>query len=75
MKTNDLILQGGKEITWTRVDEQLPEKNKLVLYSEPDHVGVGYYCSKGFWVDYIARCRCRNVIAWAPLPEPYKEEK
>ena len=62
--------------TWIPVSERLPEIHQDVLLSLRSlDVEVGfrgstepyYYCHG----DYIEP---QNVLAWQPLPEPYKEE-
>lgn len=55
---------------WISVSERLPEKDGqyLVTYDREDEikVNISYFDRHGFWIG--------NVVAWMPLPEPYKAE-
>ena len=57
---------------WIPVEQELPEYGKAVLTITQDdtyevnHV-IDEECGEWFWEDN------GNVIAWMPLPEPYKE--
>lgn len=72
---------------WISVKERLPEKNKVVLCWTKDKTiqgGSNYaigLCSNNFWFLQSSEiCTCRGpainnkVLAWMPLPEPYREE-
>ena len=57
---------------WIPCSEQLPENsNNILIYLSDGYVNVGYYSSKEFrdMNSYLYK----DVIAWQPLPEPYKE--
>lgn len=65
---------------WIPVSERLPEENSdiLVTYVEKDEkriVPVNYGC--GTWFDCLFNkvLDLGGVLAWMPLPEPYKEKK
>ena len=55
---------------WISVSERLPENDGqyLVAYDREDEiiVNISYFDRHGFWIG--------NVVAWMPLPEPYKAE-
>ena len=55
---------------WIPVSERLPEDrgNYIIDYTNEfgGFVGISYFDKYGFWSS-------SNVIAWQPLPEPYKE--
>ena len=60
---------------WIPVSERLPEKYKAVIVTDIEtndtyqsqYVGNGYWeCDNGLFMD--------RIIAWMPLPEPYKAE-
>lgn len=60
---------------WIPVTERLPEKDEYVLCTTITAKGRrsvvrGYYGGK-VWVCGMNS----NVIAWMPLPEPYKEDE
>ena len=55
-------------------DVEIGEEYPTVIFSTKDAVYCGfyeYYCGGNWWVeeDYIVN----DVIAWKPLPEPYRE--
>ena len=59
---------------WIPVSERLPEENKdvWVTYNNGHTSNDFIQDGKWFWED---REDGIEVIAWRPLPEPYKEEK
>ena len=73
---------------WNSVKDRLPEKNKVVLCWAKNKTiqgGSNYMiglCSNGFWFlqsrDEIGVLTGpvieHEVVAWMPLPEPYREE-
>ena len=62
---------------WVPCSERLPENEDNVLCCTATKKGlrnvvIGYYIlDKGCWA---CAMNSSNVIAWTPLPEPYKEE-
>lgn len=56
---------------WIPVSERLPEDrgNYIIDYTNEfgEFVDISYFDKYGFWSS-------SNVIAWQPLPEPYKAE-
>lgn len=72
----DLSKDGG----WTPCSVGLPENQKDVLiYFDRcgGEIGIGYYGErsdgKRFWC-VMGSMLCYNVLAWQPLPEPYRGE-
>ena len=70
---------------WIPVTERFPEDESYVLcwyeywrYGEYDGLyqtyGIGFYWNGSWGGEVSCGNRCR-VIAWMPLPEPYKESK
>ena len=69
-----------KENGWIPVSERLPEKNKDVITTVKYSGFMGMY---GRWLktafidgygEWNGECIGGEVIAWMPLPEPYKED-
>ena len=65
---------------WIPCSERLPEEGAVVLVSlEEDEdwswvrlVREGYY-DEGYWFDTDGAHYGLEILAWMPLPEPYKE--
>lgn len=76
----DDLEQEEKENGWIPVSERLPEKNKDVIATVKYSGFMGMY---GRWLktafiddygEWNGECIGGEVIAWMPLPEPYKED-
>lgn len=74
-----------EQTRWIPVGERLPEENRAVL-TYIDTGATKTYCLAYWndvreaweeWIGYdlIEKDKGYKVIAWMPLPEPYKEEK
>lgn len=72
--------QDEKENGWILVSERLPEKHKDVITTVKYSGFMGMY---GRWLktafidgygEWNGECIGGEVIAWMPLPEPYKED-
>lgn len=65
-------IENLKKHRWTPVEKRLPEKRDNYLCSVEcagyRHRIIGHYNDPGWTNDYGGR----KVIAWMPLPEPYK---
>lgn len=67
-----LAIKGLESSTWIPVTERLPEKEGLYLVSVKNEHNRRY--SKTCWYsdkNWFAR---QDVVAWMPLPQPYKAE-
>lgn len=68
------------EDNWIPVSERLPEVKCFDNFIVTDSCGdvyVAEYDSNGKWVyneDLYTAHRVDDVVAWQPLPEPYKGE-
>lgn len=82
LKLMDFIenIDGEKANGWIPVSERLPEKNKDVIATVKYSGFMGMY---GRWLktafiddygEWNGECIGGEVIAWMPLPEPYKED-
>lgn len=77
----ELLPTTQPEQQWIPVTERLPEdgQNVLVTYKTTDKIHPCQYHDDGSrnpWYSYIDQCRAHMnvVLAWMPLPEPYREE-
>lgn len=65
-----------KKNDWIPVEERLPEDENIVLVTTQTKKGLRNvnraYCIDGYWHGSGTMSR---VIAWQPLPEPYKAER
>ena len=58
---------------WIPVSEMLPEVGETVLLACKEY---GFNCCEYMTQKIgIYNTNCGNIVAWMPLPEPYKEEK
>ena len=73
-------IDGEKANGWIPVSERLPEKHKDVITTVKYSGFMGMY---GRWLktafiddygEWNGECIGGEVIAWMPLPEPYKED-
>ena len=61
---------------WIPCSERLPKENEHVLICNNRHdVYVGYYNKEFKWYYQYGAFVFADVIAWQPLPEPYKGEQ
>lgn len=69
---------------WIPVKERLPKEDDFVLVTVngiynhitfADAIELGELCSDGTWfIDGYPDWNNPNVVAWMPLPEPYRKE-
>lgn len=77
MERSSQYYHGG----WIPCSERLPEGEQFVLvtYKTTDRIHVCQYHEDGSrnqWYSLNDMCRAHNnvVVAWMPLPEPYRKE-
>ena len=61
---------------WIPCSERLPENGEEVLASTPDFIYITlheFINNHHWWSEVVEYRLIHNVIAWMPLPEPYKE--
>lgn len=63
------------EREWIPVSERLPEKDDLVLVTVWNDVVIAWRNRYGGWESAEDMYEKGDVIAWMPLPEPYKERR
>lgn len=70
-----LFYADGTPQQWISVSERLPKKGtkSILLYSNGKISGGGYLGKRTWDIDYADVDLNVSVIAWMPLPEPYKE--
>ena len=56
---------------WIPCSERLPEDKKYVLVTDYGETDIGRRFG-GRWLDYYGD-KLKDVTAWMPLPEPYRE--
>ena len=56
---------------WISCSERLPEDKKYVLVTDYGETDIGRRFG-GRWLDYYGD-KLKDVTAWMPLPEPYRE--
>ena len=77
----DIINRQPKVGEWIPVSERLPDDGETYLITNAEsfeqyHTYKGWYDgTKGIWHMTGNFERKMNVIAWMPLPEPYKEKQ
>ena len=73
-----------QKTNWTPVSERPPENSdRYLAYIVNEHndklqyIMTCEYSSNGYWRNWFPddECASDNVVAWMPLPEPYKAEK
>lgn len=81
----DLAIKALEQTKWIPVEEKLPEETDyyLIQYSRevcPDEMAVAFYSVEEAEVDsnytweFKPIADCKEVIAWQPLPQPYRAE-
>lgn len=62
---------------WIPCSERLPEDDRTKLVTFDGITEAGYYSNGDWWCvgDNINLSIRPDVIAWMPLPEPYKEDE
>ena len=64
------------ENEWIPCSERLPKVGQDVLFCDGEWTGEGYMREDGDWFQFrwSAFWRKEEVIAWMPLPKPYRED-
>lgn len=61
-------------LQWIPCSERKPKQQQPVIITDEGDVLTGYINSLNEWMDFHGN-RLKGVIAWMPLPEPYKENE
>lgn len=67
-------LKKQKTGKWIPCSERKPKQQQQVIITDEGDVLTGYINSLNEWMDFHGN-RLKGVIAWMPLPEPYKENE
>ena len=60
---------------WIPITERLPDISKSVLICDIEgDIYLGHRTRYGDYYPDLYNDRVKNVVAWQPLPEPYKED-
>lgn len=74
-RTLSAVKRQSKIREWIPVEEKMPKNLENILVScDNGEVDYGFYSDDHFVLDYIDD-EAYPVIAWMPLPEPYKENE
>ena len=58
---------------WIATSERIPDVHRSVLLATAEYAAEGELMGSYWWqYRWNARLKCEEVIAWMPLPEPYK---
>lgn len=61
---------------WIPVEERLPENdNSVLMCSAAGGVDVGWWTGVRWVTGFSHADVAKNIIAWQPLPEPYRPER
>lgn len=66
-----------QESKWIPVSERLPEESYYCLCCDDDgYITIGWFSKKhGYWIFDDDNFSILVIVAWMPLPEPYKKEE
>lgn len=78
----EYILNQPEVNEWIPVEERLPKEHEIVLVAYLEYISntkqlfnIAYISECGTWLWYFDGTNVRNeIIAWMPLPEPYKRK-
>ena len=69
-------MAGGCDVEWVPVKEKLPDNGERVLcYFEFEPYSPNIICENRYIGSGIWESESDKVVAWRPLPEPYKSER
>lgn len=65
-----------KQPHWIPCDEKLPRKERVLITMRDGCVTIGRQFDKNDWSTHEGKYNARDfdVVAWMPLPEPYRGE-
>ena len=69
----DMAIKALEAQKWIPCSERLPDSKEYVLVTDYGETNIGRrFCGK-WWLDYCGD-KMKDVTAWMPLPEPYRED-
>ena len=83
LEANDLAIKALEQTSWIPVSERLPKANEYVgnvskyylVQNEYGDMLVASYTHSGYWEQiYQLKPIADEIVAWMPLPQPYKAE-
>ena len=70
----DTVIEAAEGTRWIPCSERLPDMHDEVLVTARGEVSIAWLYVDGKWrSNDMPQPMFKDIIAWMPLPEPYKE--
>ena len=75
-ETIEMLSEKAREpMEWIPCSERLPKENTEVLITLKWGIDIGEYRNGNWYSELINHYDDDNVLAWKPLPKPYRERE